>query len=74
MIYAKLKITGRKPKIEKILADFLVYNFSVDKAEDSIILKLSVPTAKGLGEIVRRLKAKKDRPDTQVEVVEMGEM
>jgi hypothetical protein len=73
MIHAKLKITGTKPKIEKILDNFLIYNFSLHEDSGSVILELSVPTPAALKEIARRLKAKKDRPGTKVEILEMTE-
>jgi hypothetical protein len=71
MIHAKLRITGTRPRIEKILERFLIYELSIQETADSSILKLSVPTPAALKEIARRLKAKKDRPGTKVEILEM---
>lgn len=74
MITAILKITGTKPRFEKILTKFLVYDFSIQENLDSTILEVSVPTPKGLVELKRRLGAKKDRRDTKVQILKMRGM
>ena len=73
MINAKLKITGPKPNVEKIVSNFLVYNFSIQEIENYILLEVDVPTTSGLKELVRRLKAKKDRKGTVIEIIEMSD-
>lgn len=71
LIEAKLKISGPRPNIPKILSKMFISNFKIDECDGFILLTVYAASAAGLKETVRRLAAKRERPGTHVEILEM---
>ncbi len=65
-IRSKIKITGQKPNLIKILSKLSIPFFEISESNDGIILNVEVSSLKYLQELKRRLGAKKDRPNTRI--------
>lgn len=68
MLKVQFKITGEKPNVDDILSKTTVLDYSYNIVNDIMYLDVIVKDKTSVGEILRRLKAKKHRTTTKVEV------
>ena len=69
MIRAKYKITGEKPNIENILSKLPIIDYKYSQAGDELFLEVIVSNQEIIGELLRRLKPKLNRKNTQVDLL-----
>ena len=69
-----IKISGTIiPGLIKILSCYPNFGYSIEKKSDAIFLTVELASAQSLNELLRRLKNKKNRRGTVVEVITGGD-
>ena len=74
VITKTIRITGSIPNVTRILHSNLpVFDYKIEKVDSSLILTVTVPTEGFLIELLRRLKDKKNRKGTVIEIIDSGD-